>query len=148
VEPEPAAAAPDPIVAAPEPFLEPATVSAAVAEPAPIIEREPLMATVMAAPEPVVVLPDPVLAIPEPVRSWEEPVRVAVEPPALVRRHKLPLVTRHAREWWFEDESRPRAADTDSELREVLASLTVPPDVATIGYAEGCRIRRVRLQAN
>ena len=37
------------------------------------------------------------------------------------------------------------AGDPDSELREVLAALDVPLHVATIAYAEGCRIRRVRL---
>jgi hypothetical protein len=33
-------------------------------------------------------------------------------------------------------------------MREVLASLSVPLQVAAIGYAEGCRIRRVRLAAD
>jgi len=54
-------------------------------------------------------------------------------------------VKRHAHGFWFEDEERPRVTTTDSELREVLASLTVPLHIAAIGYAEGCRIRRVRL---
>jgi len=98
-------------------------------------------------PDPIVVAAPSIVAVPEP-----EPVDVPVEPATVVRfetatRAKPPLEKRHAREWWFEtaEPSRLRGDAVDSELREVLASLSVPFHVAAMSYAEGCRIRRVRL---
>jgi hypothetical protein len=98
-------------------------------EPLPAVAESPIAESVIAES----VIAEPVLAVPE--------LLILPEP-----RERLPLVVRHAREWWYEDdEKRPAAGDPDSELREVLAALEIPLHVATIGGAEGCRIRRVRL---
>ena len=70
------------------------------------------------------------------------------EPALSLRKPRPPLVMRQARGWWYvEGKGDAAAADPESELREVLASLSVPRTVAAVGYAEGCRIRRVRLTA-
>ncbi len=81
-----------------------------------------------------------------------EPVVVAAEAPVVVEdvvvRPRLRLVTRHVQEWWYlEGDHRVVAADPDSEWREVIAGLSVPLTVAVVSYADGCRIRRVRLNA-
>nr|MDQ3349458.1 hypothetical protein [Acidobacteriota bacterium] len=34
------------------------------------------------------------------------------------------------------------------ELREVMAGLSLPPQVAGVSYGHGCRIRRVRVPAS
>jgi hypothetical protein len=53
---------------------------------------------------------------------------------------------RTAKGWWFvEGKADAADADRDPELREVLAGLAVPWMIAAVTYADGCRIRRVRL---
>jgi hypothetical protein len=45
----------------------------------------------------------------------------------------------------------PRPQETDGppdELRELIAGLAVPPQVAGVSYARGVRIRRVRVRAS
>jgi CheY-like chemotaxis protein len=156
--PEPSAL--DPVgVAAPESVVaaesEPVTVAAA--EPI-VLAAPPPEAIAVAVPAPpalgietdavVVAAPQSVL-IPQPrsVLVTRSEAAAKPDPPRAVPR-KLPLSKRHAREWWFEeqDTKTPAAArETDSEMRQVLGSLSVPLSIAAIGYAEGCRIRRVRL---
>ncbi|HEY2432663.1 MAG TPA: hypothetical protein VGI12_08305 [Vicinamibacterales bacterium] len=105
--------------------------------PAPEPVSEPVVLAV--EPEPPALAPEPLMMAPEP----------SVVLPPVAPKARLPLVQRHAREWWYEDgHPRPRVTDTDSELREVLASLSIPFHIAAVGYAEGCRIRRVRLSGN
>jgi CheY-like chemotaxis protein len=116
---------------------------------------------VVSAPEPVVassasaaVLPDPGLVVPELAVAPPEPSAIAPEPafsaPVLVARRLPPgpVVVRRPTEWWFVDSSsyadaRERAPHPD----DPLASLAVPSSIAAIMYADGCRIRRVRLTA-
>src|SRR4029453_11625586 len=68
-------------------------------------------------------------------------------------RAKYPLTLRSktAKGWWFVDgkftavNASTIAGEPDSEMHEVLASLAVPATIAGVAYADGCRIRRVRL---
>ena len=92
----------------------------------------------------VVAAPNSVL-IPQPRSVLLPRSEVPVKAQAPVPRRKLPLSKRHAREWWFEGEEPKATKETASEMRAVLASLSVPLHVAAIGYAQGCRIRRVRV---
>ena len=39
------------------------------------------------------------------------------------------------------------AATTEDELKEMMAGLALPVPVGAVGYARGCRIRRVRVPA-
>ena len=157
-----------------EPPAPPAYEPTPVPGPKPIVvtERPPVVA---AAPERIVLAPasEPIAAAPvEPIAATVESDSVVVaapqsvlipqprsvlvarseaaaraEPPRAAPR-KLPLSKRHAREWWFEEQDTkksPDARETDCEMRAVLGSLSVPLQIAAIAYAEGCRIRRVRL---
>ena len=129
---------------------DPEAVAAASPAPAPAPSHDPVS---VLHPEPVSVFdPEPV-SVPDPVSVPNpEPLLVA-RPATVVVRAKLPLVKRHAREWWFEEDTKgtketketKQTKDTDSELRSVLASLSVPLHVAAFAYADGCRIRRVRV---
>jgi hypothetical protein len=51
--------------------------------------------------------------------------------------------------WFFVEGQTSAKSDPDSELKselkDVLAGLSVPAMIASVAYAEGCRIRRVRL---
>lgn len=121
---------------------------------------EPIAAVPAAADE-AVAFEVPALAAVEPAMPEYESTVVSFEratsEPALElarvdadvsnRRSRAPLVMRQARGWWFVEGNAKAAAEPESELREVLASLTIPHTVAAVGYAEGCRIRRVRLTA-
>jgi len=166
-EPEPAAAAvPEAAAAVPfEPEPEPFFAKEPVAEPEPFVMAAPEPVAVVAVPEPVIAAPPEPVFVPEPEPVFvaaPEPVIaaapapvvvVAPEPVVVARPHavrrKLPLVKRHKHEWWFEDHEPARRGDeVDSELREVLASLSIPFHVASMAYAEGCRIRRVRLTSD
>jgi len=139
--------APQPVTAEPFRFEasapEPVAVESSVADPFAWDRPAPQAEAPMAfAAEPLVAEPPP-------------PAPVSVSRAAAVR---YPLTVRTPRGWWFEEGKgrsmsitpvpAPRAhADSDSEMRELLASLEVPVDVAVISYAQGCRIRRVRLAA-
>jgi hypothetical protein len=132
-------ATPDPVVASADPVLASAEPVLASVEP----ESAPDADTIVVAAPQSVLIPQPRSVL---LPRSEAPAKE--EPP--VARRKLPLSKRHAREWWFEGEEPKDTTSTkttDSEMREVLASLSVPLQVAAIGYAEGCRIRRVRLAA-
>jgi hypothetical protein len=58
----------------------------------------------------------------------------------------MPLSTWARTESWrtprAADDSEPRERD---ELRDLIAGLALPPQVAGVEYARGCRIRRVRV---
>jgi len=162
-EPVPvAASAPAPIadwrslIKDPEPVSEPGEteplVAAFVTEAA---EPEPLIAASVASaeePEPLVAEPIAVAMereliyepIPEPVAEPTlAPVMLEMVPAPRVRG---PLTMRTLKGWWFVEGKEERAAgDPHSEMKEVLASLAVPSMIAGVAYAEGCRIRRVRL---
>ena len=45
------------------------------------------------------------------------------------------------------DAPAPAARNAD-ELRELIEGLALPPNVAGVSYARGCRIRRVRVAAS
>ncbi len=157
---EPVALMPEPeLETAPEPFIaEPF----AVPEMAPAMEAaaepEPIFARSMIEPEPEIVrepdfTPEPVATFAEPPAFEPAPDPVVIpmaaavaEPEPVVIRPRLPLVMRIAREWWFEEGREAKtAAGVNSELAEVLTSLGIPMSIAAIVYADGCRIRRVRL---
>jgi hypothetical protein len=134
------------VEAAPETAVESLASLAVVSEPpvdifAAVVPEPPvdIFATAVVIPEPA---SQPSVS---PVLSFEQPV------PAIESRPRGPLLVRQPSEWWFE-EPGPRAAsresEIDSELRAVLGALAIPAQVAAIGYAEGCRIRRVRLSDN
>ena len=147
-EPEPVAVEPEPVaVARPEPVVVASPEPVVVASSKPIVAAEPVVfepePVVVARAEPIVIASSEPAPVPRP-----QPVVVTAPAPAAVR-SKLPLVKRHAREWWFEEQDAPAPrGDTDSELRDVLAMLSVPLHVAAFAYPEGCRIRRVRLNAD
>jgi CheY-like chemotaxis protein len=149
-QPKPEADAPEPVQESSweSPFeWRPSRPSRSAPPPPP----EPIVAKVaipIADPEPLIYTPDP---IPEP-----EPAFAAVEPsidlpmPRLVEeplklRVKAPLTMRHPRGWWYEEQERRATSESDSELDAVLRSLAVPSMIAGVAYADGCRIRRVRL---
>jgi hypothetical protein len=89
---------------------------------------------------PVVLDAPPVVIDPAPAR------RAATAAP----RVKYPLTVRTAKGWWFIDgkflsrRDEKVGSDSDSDLRGVLGRVSLPSTVA-IAYAEGCRVRRVRL---
>jgi hypothetical protein len=43
------------------------------------------------------------------------------------------------------DAAAARPAESSSELQELIARLSIPPQVAIVSYPRGCRIRRVRV---
>ena len=43
--------------------------------------------------------------------------------------------------------STPEAAAQENDLHDLMEGLAVPPNVAGVTYASGCRIRRVRVPA-
>ena len=94
----------------------------------PIVEREPL----------IVELPPP---LPEPVA--EPMVQATPVPAAPPKMHRPAPISVWARK-------EGPAIDThviSSELRQLLSKLSVPDSVASVSYASGCRIRRVRVPA-
>jgi len=127
--------------------------------PSPPPEAEPIVAKTavpVAEPERVIFSPEP-LVEPEPAfvepsidePSIDEP-SIDVFTPPIVHvppgpRMKYPLTMRHPRGWWYEEQERRAGADSDSELTAVLRNLAVPSMIAAVTYADGCRIRRVRL---
>jgi hypothetical protein len=137
------ASAPPP--AAP-PRVTPAPVAQAIVEPERVVRDfvpEPLppvpgFADAIVAQEAVesVIAPEPVY----------EPVYEAAYDPPPAPAIRLPLTLRTVRGWWFVEgkEERP-AIEPDSDLREMLSRLAVPMKAAGVAYADGCRIRRVRL---
>lgn len=147
VAPEPPRSEPvEPIVIRPfEPPVEPPIEPLAVRSFEHIAE-EP-------EPEQVVALgPDLIAAEPEPVPALVETEDAADAEPLEVEevaaaapqapRSLGPLAT------WvrFETKSKKDAERTTSdELRELMAHLAIPPHVAGVSYARGCRIRRVRV---
>jgi hypothetical protein len=174
-EPEPVMAAPEPEVASappisdwrsflkdPDPVPEPESVEE---EPATVVaelstfDAEP----VTFAAEPVTFAAEPVAFVAEPETYTPEPQMYAAEEaiidesmaiaeeaesPGLMivpSRARYPLTVRKAKGWWFVEGSDEPKGEPDSELREVLAGLAVPQKIAGVAYAEGCRIRRVRL---
>jgi hypothetical protein len=93
---------------------------------------------------------------PAAVESYEPSIVDRYEPAveiSAVPRVKYPLTMRTPKGWWFvegkfvQGKAESVAGEPDSELREVLAQLAVPARIAGVVYAEGCRIRRVRLAA-
>jgi hypothetical protein len=153
VQPESAATHFDPLIVskpgpavAPEPTLAPesifATESGVESHSILLPEPEPIPVYPELIPETTLAFTDmsdvsPALAVDE-APVVEQPV---VSPP------RGPLVVRIARGWWYEEGDRTAQPDPVSELRAVLASLAIPLTVAAIRYAEGCRIRRVRVAA-
>jgi CheY-like chemotaxis protein len=130
VPPAPVAAAPvAQLITEPEPVVS--IVLPPVPEPLPPV---PEFADAIVAQEAVetVIAPEPVF---EP--AYEPPPAPAI---------RLPLTLRTVRGWWFVEgkEERP-AIEPDSDLREMLSRLAVPMKAAGVAYADGCRIRRVRL---
>jgi hypothetical protein len=135
-------------VAPPPP--EPPRVEPPVAEPPPppsisyaelTADPEPEIAysdVPIAEPEPMIAEPLP--SIPEPVAAVVARVRKAPPPP---RPHRpAPLSV-----WARKEGPRGDSEVISSELRRLLSSLSVPDSVASVTYADGCRIRRVRVPA-
>ena len=113
----------------------PVQVAAFAPEP-----QEHLEAPVPVEPEPIVVEHQIVSAAIE-----SEPIEGAPEPIAASPRAPIslgPLAT-----WVRFEASAPTAGErtTTDELRELMSNLSIPPHVAGVTYARGCRIRRVRV---
>ncbi|HET7618627.1 MAG TPA: hypothetical protein VFK20_08955 [Vicinamibacterales bacterium] len=168
--PEPVAQEEPEEIAAAAPELEEAVHAVAPAEDVASIvlpEPEPI---VLPEPEPIVLLePEPAIGVeneePEIAIVLDEPVaEPVIEAPAPKRRRKgsskrgaggtvrlTPLAM------WARSEARiaspPPAAEasadrtTADEVRDLMAGLSIPPHVAAVSYARGCRIRRVRVPA-
>ena len=169
VQAEPVAAAPEivfePIVAPVAPEPEPAPVVVAAAETA--IAERPIIETPVAP-----IVEAPILATPaiatvdthEPVRERAEKIvalvqeQVATLDQALTPVQKNDEWTNNARDarindrlgplarWARKESKGPTPAPvTADDVRALIGSLSVPPAVASVTYAQGCRIRRVRV---
>jgi CheY-like chemotaxis protein len=143
-EPEPFV--PEPVFSMPEPEPEPVVA----ASPAPISDwRSMLRDGEPAAAEPLAIVSEPepapyIFTEPEPEPAPAPYLEIVK--PAFASHDRYPLTMRTAKGWWFvEGKDDATAADRDPELREVLAGLAVPLMIAAVTYADGCRIRRVRL---
>jgi hypothetical protein len=149
---------PEPIVLAePEPAAESIVLLEPEPEPIVLLEPEP---SPLSEPEPAIVAETPEIAI-----VFDEPVaEPVIDAPPPKRRRKgsakrapsgpvrlTPLAM------WARSEapiaSPPPASDasadrtTADEVRDLMAGLSIPPHVAAVSYARGCRIRRVRVPA-
>jgi hypothetical protein len=167
-EPSPSSRVPDPPPPL-EPFdedlvspifdREPAAASPAFDEPEPVVAGAPAPVadwrSLIRDPEPTPAAaftdteaerePEPAWR-PEP--TWEPgPLSVVLDAPPSAPRVRYPLTMRHARGWWYEEQERRNVGEPDLEMSAVLKSLAVPAMIAGVTYAEGCRIRRVRLGA-
>jgi hypothetical protein len=129
------------------------------------VEPEPVQAISEAAPEPVaepIEVPAPILDH-EPVRERAVKIVAEVQEQAATAAHASSAS--RTDEWscdtrtpdclgplarWARKET-PRdtkpAPVTADDVRALIASLSVPPAVASVTYARGCRIRRVRVPA-
>jgi CheY-like chemotaxis protein len=117
------------------PALEPAAFDAPASEPAafepaafepPAVESPAFEPAVFEAPAP------------EPL-SMVLPLRPAV---------RYPLTMRTVKGWWFvEGKEDAQARAIQSDLHGILSNLSVPLMIASVAYADGCHIRRVRLAA-
>jgi len=134
--------------------VEPVFVESAVVEPliaAPVFAEsvvaeplvvEPVFAESVFVEPPVVQSPvfeSPVLDSPAPVA--DVPTMVIAPRPAV----RSPLTLRTLKGWWFVEGKEDTAKTPDSDLRGMLSSLAVPLKIAAVTYADGCRVRRVRL---
>ena len=164
-EPEPPAVAAEPIAVEPEPL------PVAVAHEALVVEHGfPPLAPDLPLPtykEPVVVTSVQVSAFtPEREAPVEEPAAVEeppsaeqpfaaapiepepiAEPEPVAAHPRAPVSLGPLATWVRFEVAAPKHADktTTDELRELMAHLSVPPQVAGVAYARGCRIRRVRV---
>ncbi len=162
----------EPFRALPEPDLEPVSFDEPVPEEPSLEAAEPVHADEPVPPEPIVAVEpihttEPIYATepihpPEPIREAElirepEPIQVAqrsqdsgltirdapleIQDQGLGMHRKLgPLAS------WARAEGRVAETPTPTgDLRGLLSGLAVPPAVAGVGYAAGCRIRRVRV---
>jgi hypothetical protein len=147
-EPKPAAAAAAAITIeqppAFEPVVEPAAVEPVIVQP---LAAEPLVVepvfTESVAVEPAVFES----SVSEPA-VFEPPAPVADVPTIVIAPRpaaRYPLTMRTLRGWWFVEGKDDAAKTPDSDLRAILASLSVPLKIACVAYADGCRVRRVRL---
>ncbi len=159
VEPAPMSAAP--IVAEPE--LEPIVVAAVetLSVEAPVVVEAPAV-------EPATSLAAPLMAVDthQPVQERAEKIvalvqeQVATLDQALAPAPKADEWTSNASDArindrlgplarWARKEARGKAKAapvTADDVRALIASLSVPPAVASVTYARGCRIRRVRVR--
>lgn len=154
----------------PEPQPEPQPVVMAATE-VPIVESPVLEPAVVEAPHEAAFVEAPVAVTPAPVADTHEPVHVRAEKiVALVQEqvatldqarepvHKNDEWTNNARDARINDRLGPLARwarketkgtkstpVTADDVRALIGSLCVPPAVASVTYAKGCRIRRVRV---
>jgi CheY-like chemotaxis protein len=150
----------------PQPVVMAATeapmVESLVAE-SPVVEAAIVEAAVAEAP--IAVTPAPVADAHEPVRERAEKIVALVQEQVATLEHALPRVQKND-EWtnnardarindrlgplarWARKEAKGKAKSapvTADDVRALIASLSVPPAVASVTYARGCRIRRVRV---
>jgi CheY-like chemotaxis protein len=149
------------IVVPPEPIVEPEPVLAsapAISDWRSLIkDPEPVVADTVTAVAEFAREPEPAFTRePEPefTTFGREPEPEFTREPDLVLvshapRVRYPLTMRTAKGWFFVEGQAFAKSDPDSELQSelkaVLAGLSVPAMIASVTYAEGCRIRRVRL---
>lgn len=131
-EPAPALAVAEPVVAHGEPMSTTMEPIAADVEPAP-----PVAEPVLADAEPALAVDEAPVAL---AASPDEPQRT---PTAAVRDSLGPLAA-----WVRFDRvaAAPAVRTTSDELRALMERLSLPLPVASVTYARGCRIRRVRVQ--
>jgi CheY-like chemotaxis protein len=154
---------------APEPAVAAAAAAATAVEERPAFEPPPLEAPVVppafepaaetAFAEPVVIEPvvaAEALVVEPPVTEPAIFESAVLEPPAPVAdipviaiaprpSARYPLTMRTLKGWWFVEGKEDTAKTPDSDLRAMLSSLSVPLKIAAVAYADGCRVRRVRL---
>ena len=144
---------PEPLV--PESIFAMPQPESTIVAPPPMVEPEPVVA------RPAVSDWRSLIRDAEPAPAYEPAASVAEPEPAPpldffkpvaapAPRVRYPLTLRKARGWWyveskFADRRDAAATDREPELRDVLASLSVPSMIAAVTYADGCRVRRVRL---
>lgn len=152
-----AAASTDSLVE-PIPVYEEPPATPADEEPmaAPVVEEIPTLATELDAdPEPLVVAAAPVIEAPVADDDFERIAeRAAVAAAAPAARAAGPLRLAPLAMWARSEAAAPASKKNappeeprtvSDELRNLMSTLAVPPHVAGVSYARGCRIRRVRV---
>jgi len=157
---------PEPIAAQAEAVPEPVVVAPPMAEP----EPEPVVVAAVETPDieapAVAAIPLAAVDTHQPVQERAEKIVALVQEQAATLDQALTALRKND-EWsisgdasvnarlgplarWARKEVKGKAKSTPvtaDDVRALIASLSVPPAVASVTYARGCRIRRVRVPA-
>ena len=126
------------------PVLESRVFESPVVEPASVESPVPELAAVPLVVEPPAAVESPMFESPVFEPAAAEPlIAITIAPRPAVR---YPLTMRRMKGWWFvESQEDPSPGEPVSEVRGILSHLSVPLMIASVTYADGCHIRRVRL---